>query len=94
MPESLPDPHAQPPIEGRFASPEKRAWREHLIKMRQEEPLRLEEAAKFLAGMISISLAVLLDINENAFAGQAYLGWIAAGHPLWLLSLQNRRAHA
>lgn len=84
-----PTPESKPasPIAGRFASPEKKAWREHLLKMRQEEPYRLEEAAKFLAGMISISLSILLDINENAFVGKSHLGWIATGIVLWLLSL-------
>ncbi|MDX2245562.1 MAG: hypothetical protein SF052_02220 [Bacteroidia bacterium] len=84
-----PTPETQPesPIPGRFASPEKKNWREYLLKTRQEEPARLEEAAKFLAGMISISLSIFLDINETAFAGKMYFGWVATGIGLWLLSL-------
>jgi hypothetical protein len=76
-----------PPLPSRPASPEAQAWHAHLRKVREEEPQRLEEAAKFLAGMISISLSLLLDINETGLAGKDYLPGIATGITLWLLSL-------
>ena len=80
-------PEPPTPLPSQPASEAQKAWHAYLRQTQQEEPQRLEEAAKFLAGMISISLSILLKINEKAFAGVSYLGWIVAGITLWLLSL-------
>jgi len=70
------------------AGPEKESWWYFQLKEKQETPKRMEDAAKFLATMISVSLTVFL-----ASAGKD--GLSASGIPistsislvLWFLSL-------
>ena len=75
------------PLSAKKATPEDQSWLEHSWKNQQEEPSRLEDAAKFLAGMISISLTIFLKINQDGAVSIAkYEGtsWIVVS---WLLSL-------
>ena len=79
---------APQPIKARPAGPEAESWHEYRRKNRQEEPQRLEEAAKFLAGMISIALTIFLGmLDEKLLAGQLPAGGIAATLAAWVLSL-------
>lgn len=43
------------------------SWYDYILKEQQESPARLEIAAQFLAGMISISLTLFIAIGEKAF---------------------------
>ncbi len=74
-------------IKASYASSETRSWHEYVRKSRQEEPKRLEDAAKFLAGMISISLTIFLDLNEKAFEGMESSTVTSVIVIAWLLSL-------
>lgn len=81
-------PEEHPPIiPTRLASPEEEAWLEHQRQTRQETPARLEEAAKFVSGMISVTFAIFLAPNAEAFKGQEYDPLLIAAVGGWLLSL-------
>jgi len=47
------------------AGKEKEKWYEHIIKEEQETPKRLENAAKAISGIISITLTLLLSAFEK-----------------------------
>ncbi len=71
----------------RFAEPEEDSWLDFVQEQEQRQAERVEDAAKFLAGMISIAFAIFLKTDEEAFNGATnpWLVKVAAG--LWLLSL-------
>jgi hypothetical protein len=63
-----------------------KSWYEHFWKAEQDIPNRLEDAAKFLATMISISFTLFLVVGKNSFENLQDLRLVfAAG--LWLVSL-------
>ncbi|MCZ6819880.1 MAG: hypothetical protein O7G31_10380, partial [Calditrichaeota bacterium] len=47
-------------------SHEQKSWLKHLWKTEQDIPNRLEDAAKFLATMISISFSFFIAIGKTA----------------------------
>ena len=49
-------------LQSQPTGPDTEKWHEFLIKEQQETPKRLEEAAKTLTGIISITLALFLSI--------------------------------
>ncbi len=49
------------------APPEVKHWHEFFLKEKQETPKRIEDAAKHLATMISISLTIFLAIGKSSF---------------------------
>ncbi len=53
-------------IKSRKSSPDTRSWYEFFWREKQETPKRIEDAAKFLATMISISLTLFLTMGETA----------------------------
>ena len=46
-----------------------KAWRAWVRKNREDAPQRLEEAAKYLSGMISICFTIFLSVHEKVFEG-------------------------
>jgi len=70
-----------------FPDAEDKYWIKYLQDNKAKEGERLEDAAKFLSGMISISLAIFLKINDQAFAVVAQSCWAVVVVCLWLLSL-------
>jgi len=62
-------------------------WQEYVKEQQAKEGERVEDAAKFLSGMISISLAIFVKINPQAFNLMADTWWAAVVVVLWLLSL-------
>jgi Na+/melibiose symporter-like transporter len=46
------------PIRGRIATPDEVAWQEFHRKSRQETPKRIEDAAKYLSGIVSVVFAI------------------------------------
>ena len=73
--------HAEP------APPDTKSWYEHLWKTQQETPERLEEAAKFLSGVISLTLTLFLTVGKTSFEGVRLTGGTLVATSLWLLSL-------
>jgi len=74
-------------VQGEPAPPDTKSWYEHLWKSRQETPARLEEAAKFLSGVISITLTLFLTVGKSSFEDVGLRGPAGAAAILWLLSL-------
>ena len=54
-------------IKSRKSIPDTRSWYEFFWREKQETPNRIEDAAKFVATMISISLTIFLAIGKTAF---------------------------
>jgi glucan phosphoethanolaminetransferase (alkaline phosphatase superfamily) len=68
--------------------PEKKKWHEFRIQEEQETPKRLEDAAKFLSSMISISLTIFLSvIGKGGLASIGKREWIITVIFLWVASL-------
>ena len=61
-------------------------WYEHKLKEEQETTKRLEDAAKALTGIISITLAIFLSVAKSSFENSPGRCVIVA-LTLWLLSL-------
>jgi hypothetical protein len=74
-------------LKSRKTAPDTRSWYEHIWREKQETPKRLEDAAKFLASMISISLSIFLAIGKTAFENSRGSFLIKLSLILWLLSL-------
>ena len=75
------------PQKASFPDSKDEHWLQYLRDNKAKEGERIEDAAKFLSGMISISLTIFLKINETAFATLAQTGWAIVVVGLWLLSL-------
>jgi len=52
-------------IKAQRAGKEAAEWRKYQREARQKAPERIEDAAKFLSGMISISFAIFLEFNPE-----------------------------
>ncbi len=76
-----------PIIPATFASSDAEKWRTYQLESQQKTPERLEDAAKFLAGMISISLTIFLKLNPEGFKGLEQHPLTITAAVLWLLSL-------
>lgn len=75
----------KPPLQGRPPTEHEISWVNHARTEQQNEPARHEETAKFLAGIISISLAIFIDNRpEDAPAWAQITTTIAA--LLWMVS--------
>ncbi|HEX9655131.1 MAG TPA: hypothetical protein VGA99_15600 [bacterium] len=73
-------------IKSEPAAPDTKSWYEHFWKAEQDIPNRIEDAAKFLATMISISFTLFLVVGKDSFENlQDRRLVFAAG--LWLVSL-------
>ena len=67
------------------AGPEKESWYHYRLKEEQETPKRLEDAAKFLASMISVSLSIFLSVSGKS--GFPETRGVTAALVMWILSL-------
>ncbi len=74
------------PIQSRPTDPALEKWHEHLQQQQKETPARLEDAAKALTGIISITLAIFLSVGKDSFANSPGLA-VQAALVLWLVSL-------
>ena len=63
------------------------SWIKHQREVQQQTPQRIEDAAKFLSGMISISLTIFLKLNPEGFKAVAGSGLLNAAVLLWIASL-------
>jgi len=52
-------------LQGRPAAPDAKAWLEYIIKLKQDAPARYEDAAKFLATIISLTITILFTAFEK-----------------------------
>ena len=72
-------------IIGKSATPETKAWRTFMLEQEQKTPERLEDVAKALSGMVSVTLAIFLSIGKPAFDKPDNA--IAISLIIWLASL-------
>lgn len=64
------------------------AWLEYAWKAQQDTPNRLEDAAKFVATMISVTLTIFLSSGMHMFNAFKDAAWFLAVEVVfWLLSL-------
>ena len=63
------------------------SWIKHQREVQQKTPERIEDAAKFLSGMISISLTIFLKLNPDGFKAVAGSGLLNTAVILWIVSL-------
>lgn len=69
------------------ASETDKSWHEFIRAQQQKEAERVEDAAKYLSGMIGIAFAIFLKTDADAFSHQASSGTVSWAAALWLLSL-------
>ena len=62
-------------------------WHEYILKQQMETPKRLEEVARYLSGMISITLTIFLVGDEKAFQESNNTTWVVIASVVWLISL-------
>jgi len=74
-------------IDSRIPAPDTKSWYAYIWQEQQQSPNRLEDAAKFLASMISISLTIFLAVGKTAFENIARHGPVKVAVVLWLVSL-------
>ncbi len=74
-------------INSRKPAPDTRSWYEYVWREKQETSNRLEDAAKFLATMISISLSIFLAIGKTSFENYENKIFLKLSILLWLFSL-------
>jgi len=79
----------EPPkiISAKKTSEADQSWIKHQREVQQKTPERIEDAAKFLSGMISISLTIFLKLNPDGFKAVAGSGLLNAAVVLWIFSL-------
>ena len=78
---------APAPIRGRFATPEEEAWHAYRRQSEQETPKRLEEAAKYLSGIMSIVFTILTTRDPAVFQRNAIGAAVTAASAFLLLAL-------
>ena len=64
-----------------------KAWRAWLRKNREDAPQRLEDAAKYLSGMVSLCFTIFLSVNKDAFKDLETAWQVNWAVPLWLGSV-------
>lgn len=79
--EDIPEVRAVP------ATAEEKSWIEHQRTESQETLKRLEETAKYLSGLSSISLTIMLGPNAEIFKTLHNSSLLKAGVISWLLSI-------
>lgn len=68
------------------ATPETKAWRTFMLEQEQKTPERLEDVAKAMSGMVSVTLAIFLTIGKQEFEDSPDVT-IATALIIWLVSL-------
>jgi hypothetical protein len=81
MKEELPEIKAVP------ATSEEKSWIDYQRTESQGTLKRLEETAKYLSGLSSISLTIILGPNHEIFKSLHNSGWLKVGIFSWLVSI-------
>jgi hypothetical protein len=74
-------------IRATSASSEDSSWIDFQLKERQSSLQRLEDAAKFLSGLASVSLTIMLSVNKSAFDQFSQSLTLKIGVLSWLISI-------
>jgi len=74
-------------IQGRPAPPDTRSWFEYSWRLQQDVPNRLEDAAKFLVTIISLTMAIIVTALDRIKAAVVQPFWVFIVLFLWLGAL-------
>jgi hypothetical protein len=75
-------------VKSKAASPDKEIWYRFSLQEQQETPKRLEDAAKFLASMISISLSIFLSVaGKDGLSNLVSSFGVILALIFWIISL-------
>ncbi len=74
-------------LKSKKPGPDTQSWHEYIRKAEQETANRLEDAAKFLAVMVSVSLTLFLAIGKSSFEKYQDCLSIKVAVILWIGSL-------
>ena len=74
-------------IKSKKDAPDTQSWYDYIWKAEQETPNRLEDAAKFMATMISISFTIFLSGGKSLFENYQGSPCLKIALILWVLSL-------
>ena len=74
-------------IKSKKDEPDTQSWYEYIWKAEQESPNRLEDAAKFMATMISVSFAIFLSGGKKVFENCQDSLALKIALVIWLASL-------
>ncbi len=74
-------------LKSKKPAPDTQSWYEYIRKAEQETANRLEDAAKFLATMISVSLTLFLAVGKTGFEKYQDCPSIKVSVILWIGSL-------
>jgi|GEM_PF-2078709 len=78
---------AENEIQGTPAPPETKSWFEYSWKLQQDVPNRLEDAAKFLATIISLTITIIITALDKLFIWVASPIWLFVALTAWLVAL-------
>lgn len=76
-----------PKIKATISTEAELSWIEHQRKEKQEAPRRLEDIAKFLSGLFSVSLIIILSPYSEVLKANRTSGCLQLGVLCWLVSL-------
>lgn len=76
-----------PRIKATISTEAELSWVEHQRKEKQDTPRRLEDMAKFLSGLFSISLIIILSPYSEVLKANKTSGSLQLGIICWLASL-------
>lgn len=80
-------PSPEETIRGRNETPDEKAWREFHLKSKQEQINRIEDAAKFLTGLVSV-IATILELQKlDKASAEVHPVWVLGGLLLWIASI-------
>jgi len=74
-------------IKSEPSPPDTKSWYEYSWKAQQQTPNRIEDAAKFLATMISLSLSIFAALGKSMFESANVPGPIKISLIFWLAAL-------
>lgn len=75
-------------VKSKAASPDKESWYRFSLQEQQETPKRLEDAAKFLASMISVSLSIFLSVSgKDGLSNSGSSFGVILSLIFWIVSL-------
>ena len=72
---------------GKRPPPEAKSWHEYSWKMLQEAPDRVEDAAKFIATMISVTLTIFFASFKRLQSTLTDHTWLVIALGCWIMAL-------
>lgn len=74
-------------IQANTAKKEDLSWIDHQVKEKQETLKRLEETSKYLSGLSSVTLTIMVGPNKEVFKDLSNSSLLKSGIICWLISI-------